>query len=177
MTAPVSVDRSSWAPKILTIYHCSSRQGVTYNREFDSLAFRTSFLPPRIAAGVPIHLEDGTGQLRFWPSLLPQETHKRLFEELTLGPDLAPNDRDTTHSSTSGTADKRLFDEPTLSPGPVPIGEEAANNDSGSTSSCARTVEGDSAGRWRQRPIKLFGKEIPQPRLTCFYGRKGINYR
>ncbi|MBI6118473.1 alpha-ketoglutarate-dependent dioxygenase AlkB family protein [Salegentibacter maritimus] len=30
--------------------------------------------------------------------------------------------------------------------------------------------------RWQQQNIKLFGKEIPQPRLTAFYAEKGISY-
>ncbi|CAM9493087.1 unnamed protein product, partial [Choristocarpus tenellus] len=30
---------------------------------------------------------------------------------------------------------------------------------------------------WEQLPIRLFGKEILQPRLTCFYGDRGISYR
>ncbi|MBZ9631942.1 alpha-ketoglutarate-dependent dioxygenase AlkB [Salegentibacter sp. LM13S] len=29
---------------------------------------------------------------------------------------------------------------------------------------------------WQQQNIKLFGKEIPQPRLTAFYAEKGITY-
>lgn len=29
---------------------------------------------------------------------------------------------------------------------------------------------------WQQQNIKLFGKEIPQPRLTAFYAEKGIFY-
>lgn len=29
---------------------------------------------------------------------------------------------------------------------------------------------------WQQQNIKLFGKEIPQPRLTAFYAEKGISY-
>ncbi|WP_051935766.1 alpha-ketoglutarate-dependent dioxygenase AlkB [Salegentibacter sp. Hel_I_6] len=29
---------------------------------------------------------------------------------------------------------------------------------------------------WKQQNIKLFGKEIPQPRLTAFYAEKGISY-
>jgi alkylated DNA repair dioxygenase AlkB len=29
---------------------------------------------------------------------------------------------------------------------------------------------------WRQEPIKLFGKEIMQPRLTAWYADKGVNY-
>jgi alkylated DNA repair dioxygenase AlkB len=34
-----------------------------------------------------------------------------------------------------------------------------------------------SALDWRQRPIMLFGREIMQPRLTCFYGEAGMAYR
>lgn len=30
---------------------------------------------------------------------------------------------------------------------------------------------------WQQRPIRLFGREIMQPRLTCFYGDSGVRYR
>lgn len=30
---------------------------------------------------------------------------------------------------------------------------------------------------WEQQNIKLFGKEIPQPRLTAFYAKKGISYK
>jgi len=30
---------------------------------------------------------------------------------------------------------------------------------------------------WQQRPIRLFGREIMQPRLTCFYGEPGVEYR
>ena len=30
--------------------------------------------------------------------------------------------------------------------------------------------------RWQQQNIKLFGKEIAQPRLTAFYAEKGISY-
>ncbi len=30
--------------------------------------------------------------------------------------------------------------------------------------------------RWQQQNIKLFGKEIPQPRLTAFFAEKGISY-
>jgi len=30
---------------------------------------------------------------------------------------------------------------------------------------------------WQQRPIRLFGREIMQPRLTCFYGEPGVRYR
>lgn len=29
---------------------------------------------------------------------------------------------------------------------------------------------------WQQQNIKLFGKEIPQPRLTAFYAEQGISY-
>ncbi|PRX46228.1 alpha-ketoglutarate-dependent dioxygenase AlkB family protein [Salegentibacter salegens] len=29
---------------------------------------------------------------------------------------------------------------------------------------------------WQQQNIKLFGNEIPQPRLTAFYAEKGISY-
>ncbi|APS38870.1 MULTISPECIES: alpha-ketoglutarate-dependent dioxygenase AlkB family protein [unclassified Salegentibacter] len=29
---------------------------------------------------------------------------------------------------------------------------------------------------WQQQNIKLFGKEIPQPRLTAFFAEKGISY-
>jgi len=29
---------------------------------------------------------------------------------------------------------------------------------------------------WQQQNIKLFGKEIPQPRLTAFYAEKGVSY-
>ena len=29
---------------------------------------------------------------------------------------------------------------------------------------------------WQQQNIKLFGKEIPQPRLTAFYADQGISY-
>ncbi|TDN89244.1 alkylated DNA repair dioxygenase AlkB [Salegentibacter sp. 24] len=29
---------------------------------------------------------------------------------------------------------------------------------------------------WEQQNIKLFGKEIPQPRLTAFFAEKGISY-
>lgn len=29
---------------------------------------------------------------------------------------------------------------------------------------------------WKQQNIKLFGKEIPQPRLTAFFAEKGISY-
>ncbi|SKB61361.1 Alkylated DNA repair dioxygenase AlkB [Salegentibacter holothuriorum] len=29
---------------------------------------------------------------------------------------------------------------------------------------------------WQQQNIKLFGKQIPQPRLTAFYAEKGISY-
>jgi alkylated DNA repair dioxygenase AlkB len=29
---------------------------------------------------------------------------------------------------------------------------------------------------WQQQNIRLFGKEIPQPRLTAFYAEKGISY-
>ncbi|MDX1719737.1 MAG: alpha-ketoglutarate-dependent dioxygenase AlkB [Salegentibacter mishustinae] len=29
---------------------------------------------------------------------------------------------------------------------------------------------------WHQQNIKLFGKEIPQPRLTAFYAEQGISY-
>lgn len=29
---------------------------------------------------------------------------------------------------------------------------------------------------WRQDKIKLFGKEILQPRLTAFFGKKGLDY-
>jgi len=29
---------------------------------------------------------------------------------------------------------------------------------------------------WQQRPIKMFGREIMQPRLTCFYGDNGVRY-
>lgn len=29
---------------------------------------------------------------------------------------------------------------------------------------------------WEQQNIKLFGKEIPQPRLTAFYAEQGISY-
>lgn len=30
--------------------------------------------------------------------------------------------------------------------------------------------------RWKQEPIRLFGKEIMQPRLTAWYGDEGISY-
>jgi alkylated DNA repair dioxygenase AlkB len=30
---------------------------------------------------------------------------------------------------------------------------------------------------WQQRPIRLFGREVMQPRLTCFYGEPGVRYR
>lgn len=30
---------------------------------------------------------------------------------------------------------------------------------------------------WQQRPIRLFGREVMQPRLTCFYGEEGVRYR
>jgi len=30
---------------------------------------------------------------------------------------------------------------------------------------------------WQQRPIRMFGREILQPRLTCFYGKPGVTYR
>ncbi len=30
---------------------------------------------------------------------------------------------------------------------------------------------------WRQLPVRLFGKSIPQPRLTAFYADPGISYR
>jgi hypothetical protein len=29
---------------------------------------------------------------------------------------------------------------------------------------------------WKQQNIKLFGREIPQPRLTAFFAEKGISY-
>ncbi|NRF40252.1 alpha-ketoglutarate-dependent dioxygenase AlkB [Pedobacter foliorum] len=29
---------------------------------------------------------------------------------------------------------------------------------------------------WRQEPIKMFGKEVLQPRFTAFYGDDGVNY-
>ena len=85
-------------------------------------------------AGAPVELQDGTGVLRYWPSLFSPSTQERLFRELTQDPNLAPP--------------------PTM---------EANNN--------------SVAGRWTQRPITLFGKEIMQPRLTCFYGREGVTYK
>ncbi|MEN1729317.1 MAG: alpha-ketoglutarate-dependent dioxygenase AlkB [Pseudomonadota bacterium] len=30
---------------------------------------------------------------------------------------------------------------------------------------------------WKQRPIRLFGKEVMQPRLTSFHGDSGVSYR
>jgi alkylated DNA repair dioxygenase AlkB len=30
---------------------------------------------------------------------------------------------------------------------------------------------------WRQRPIRMFGREVLQPRLVCFYGEPGVRYR
>jgi len=30
---------------------------------------------------------------------------------------------------------------------------------------------------WRQRPIRMFGREVLQPRLVCFYGTSGVRYR
>lgn len=85
-------------------------------------------------AGEPVELQDGTGVLRYWPSLFSPSTQEKLFRELTQDPNLAPH--------------------PTIE----------ANDHS-------------VAGRWTQRPITLFGKEIMQPRLTCFYGREGITYK
>ncbi|CAM9310175.1 unnamed protein product [Ectocarpus fasciculatus] len=94
------------------------------------------------------HLQSGTGTLRFWPSLLADAAQRRLFEELTVNPDLLPLDPKTGFSGSGGGSGN---------PGPR---EDAA-----------------ARGRWMQRPIKLFGREIPQPRLTCFYGRTGVSYR
>jgi len=30
---------------------------------------------------------------------------------------------------------------------------------------------------WRQLPVRMFGRSIPQPRLTAFYGDREVNYR
>ena len=30
---------------------------------------------------------------------------------------------------------------------------------------------------WRQLPVRMFGRSIPQPRLTAFYGDPGVTYR
>ena len=38
-----------------------------------------------------------------------------------------------------------------------------------------RKLEADLA--WAQLPVRLFGRSIPQPRLTAFYGEPGISYR
>lgn len=94
-----------------------------------------------------VQLQGGTGQLRFWPSLLTAAAHKRLFEELTLSPHLLP----------------------------APMAGHGGGGSGGSWAEAK--VGGAGEGRWMQRPIKLFGKEVLQPRLTCFYGREGISYR
>jgi alkylated DNA repair dioxygenase AlkB len=31
--------------------------------------------------------------------------------------------------------------------------------------------------QWEQKPIRMFGKLVPQPRLTAWYGDEGISYR
>lgn len=86
-----------------------------------------------------MHLPDGTGTLRFWPSLLPPAAQARLFRQLALGPGVSADDAPGKHT------------------------DDAEG--------------GGAAGQWIRRPIKLFGKEILQPRLTCFFGRRGIAYR
>ncbi|CAM9488996.1 unnamed protein product [Ectocarpus sp. 6 AP-2014] len=96
------------------------------------------------------HLQSGTGKLRFWPSLLTDAAQRRLFEELTVDPDLRPLDPKVGSGGGGGGGGSG-------NPG---LGEDGA-----------------ARGRWMQRPIKLFGREIPQPRLTCFYGRTGVSYR
>jgi len=30
---------------------------------------------------------------------------------------------------------------------------------------------------WKQEPIKIFGKEVMQPRLTCWYSDPGVSYK
>ena len=30
---------------------------------------------------------------------------------------------------------------------------------------------------WSQRSIRMFGRQVPQPRLTAFYGQAGVEYR
>lgn len=93
-----------------------------------------------------ILLQGGTGELRFWPSLLGGTAQQRLFEELTLHPDLLlPQLKNDSCAVGSGRESK--------------------------------TVVTAGGGKWMQRPIKLFGKEILQPRLTCFYGVEGVAYR
>ncbi|CAM9899126.1 unnamed protein product [Scytosiphon promiscuus] len=93
-------------------------------------------------------LQDGTGRLRFWSSLLSDADQQRLFQELSLDPNLLPR------ASGGGG------------------GGSGENEERGKIDAAA--AEG---GKWMQRPIKLFGKEILQPRLTCFYGQQGITYR
>lgn len=100
-----------------------------------------------------------------WPSLLGDAAQQRLFQELTLGPDLLPPP-------------------PLLASGSFGAGDgdsHGSGNGNGNGSSRSReSKEVDAAaaaGKWMQRPIKLFGKEILQPRLTCFYGLEGVTYR
>ncbi|HMA98128.1 MAG TPA: alpha-ketoglutarate-dependent dioxygenase AlkB [Wenzhouxiangella sp.] len=40
-------------------------------------------------------------------------------------------------------------------------------------------AEQELSGRleWRQLPVRMFGRSIPQPRLTAFYGNREVNYR
>lgn len=102
-----------------------------------------------------------------WPSLLDDAAQQRLFQELTLNPDLLPSVPATSGSSGAD-------------------GDGGSNgsgngngNGSGSRESeeVAAAAAAAAAGKWMQRPIQLFGKEILQPRLTCFYGLKGVTYR
>lgn len=102
---------------------------------------RSTFNLRLAAAARLIRLQNGTGKLRFWPSLFSAAAQERLFGELSQNPALL-------------------------------VGRTPA-----SKADHARGREKDAAGTWMQRPIILFGKEIPQPRLTCFYGRKGVSYR
>lgn len=97
-----------------------------------------------------IELEDGTGAVRFWPTLFSAEKQRQYFHFLSrLDPD-AKEDQPVDPGGPKGEIERT-----------------ARRREDGIT----------AAGRWVQRPIKIFGKEILQPRLTCFYGRKGVTYR
>jgi len=83
-------------------------------------------------------------------------------------------------SDNPGSMHYRLFDESSVEHLDIPGGEvelyrgfltrnEALNYQ-------ARLEHGDEVIQWSQETIKLFGKEMPLPRLTAWYGDSGREY-